>query len=71
VAPVGTVPASSRVIDCPEASHAMVQESVPGLKVTPAGRLGLEMFVSPWIGRESTTLRFVASLGPVLETTIE
>ena len=44
--------------------------SVAALKVTPAGRFGLEMLVKPWVGRVSTTLRFEASEGPVLETTM-
>jgi hypothetical protein len=70
VAPEGTVPDSSRVTDCPEASDAKVQVSVAGVKVTPAGRLGLVTFVNPWAGRLSTTLRFAAFDGPAFETTI-
>ena len=44
--------------------------SVAAVKVTPAGRFGLEMLVKPWVGRVSTTLRLVASDGPVFETTM-
>ncbi len=43
--------------------------SVADVKVTPAGRLGLEMLVRPWVGRVSTTLRLVALDGPVFVTT--
>ena len=70
MAPEGTVPASSSVTDCPEASEARVQVSVAELKVTPDGRFGLETLVRPWAGRVSTTLRLEASDGPVLDTTI-
>ena len=70
MAPDGTVPANSRVTDWPEAREARVQVSVAELKVTPDGRLGLEMLVRPWVGRVSTTLRLEALEGPVLETTI-
>src|ERR1700732_4142464 len=70
VAPEGMVPDSFRVTDCPAGSDARVQVSVAAVKVTPAGRLGLEMLVIPWAGRVSTTLTPEASLGPVLETTM-
>src|SRR5580704_883297 len=70
VAPDGTVPASWRVTDWPEASEASDQVSVAELKVTPAGRFGLEMLVRPWVGRVSTTLRLEASDGPEFEATI-
>ena len=60
MAPEGTVPASWTVTDWPEAREARVQVSVAEVKVTPAGRLGLEMLVRPWVGRVSTTLRLVA-----------
>jgi hypothetical protein len=62
------VPANSNVTDCPEASEARVQVSVVELKVTPVGRLGLEMLVRPWVGRVSTTLRLAAFEGPELVT---
>jgi hypothetical protein len=67
--PRGTVPASWRVTDWPEAREARVQVSVVELKVTPDGRFGLVMLVKPWVGRVSTTLRLEASLGPVFVTT--
>src|ERR1700729_1370690 len=72
VAPVaadGTVPASWRGTDWPTGIDARVQVSVPALNVTPAGRLGLLILVSPWAGRLSTTLTLVAADGPELETT--
>jgi len=47
----------------------MLQVSVVALKVTPDGRLGLEMLASPWVGSVSTTLTWEASDGPVFETT--
>ena len=69
MAPEGTVPASCRVTWAPAGSEATVQESAAALNVTPAGRFGLVMLVSPWAGRESTTLMFEASEAPELETT--
>ena len=47
----GTVPDSFRVTDWPAASEARLQLSVPALKLTPAGRFGLERLVRPWVGR--------------------
>ena len=44
---------------------------VAEVKVTPAGRFGLVILERPWVGRVSATLRLVASLGPVFETTME
>jgi hypothetical protein len=70
VDPGGTVPESWRVTDWPAAREARDQESVAGVKVTPFGRLGLATLEKPWDGRASTTLRFDASDGPLLETTI-
>ncbi len=70
MAPDGTVPESSRVTDCPDASDARVQVSVADVKVTPEGRLGLEMLVRPWVGRVSITLRLDALDGPVFVTTM-
>ena len=70
MAPEGTVPANWRVTDWPAGSEARVQLSLAAVKVTPAGRFGLEMLLRPWLGRVSTTLRLVASEGPVFETTM-
>ena len=64
------MPRSSSVTDCPAGRVDTVQVSVAELKTTPLGRFGLEMFVIPWDGRLSTTLRFEESLGPVSVTTI-
>jgi hypothetical protein len=47
VAPDGTVPANCNVTDCPVGREARLQLSVAAENVTPAGRFGLEMFVSP------------------------
>ena len=47
-----------------------LQVSVTALKVTPAGRFGLERPVKPWVGRVSATLTLVATDGPLFETTI-
>ena len=69
MAPEGTVPDSFSVTDWPAGSDARLQVLVAAVKVTPAGRLGLEMLVRPWVGRVSTTLRFWASEGPVFDTT--
>ena len=55
--------------DCPAVSEAKLQVSETGLKVTPVGRPVLVMFVSPWVGRVSTTFTFEASDGPVLTAT--
>ena len=40
------------------------------VNVTPEGRLGLETFVRPCVGRVSTTFRLKAVDGPVFEATI-
>jgi hypothetical protein len=70
VAVDGTIPANWRVTWEPGARVAKVQVLVVELKVTPEGRLGLEVLVKPWAGRVSATLTFTALEGPVLEATI-
>ena len=56
--------------DWPGARVPTVQVSVAALKLTPAGRFGLERLVKPWVGRVSATLTLEASEGPEFETTI-
>ena len=69
MAPEGTVPASWRVTDWPAGSEARVQVSVAAVKVTPAGRFGLEMLVKPWAGQGVDHAQVGGVQGPVLETT--
>ncbi len=70
VAPDGTVPANCSVTDCPVGNEDRLQLSVAAENVTPGGRFGLEMLVSPWAGRVSTTFRCEVSDGPPSDTTI-
>ena len=70
VALAGIVPVKVRVTEVPAASVPIVQTSVPVLKVTPTGRLGLAMSSSSCEGRTSASETSVASEGPVLATVV-
>jgi hypothetical protein len=55
----------------PAVNDGKLHVSVAALNVTPAGRLGLEILLSPWAGRVSMTIGLDATEGPEFDTTTE